>query len=105
MKKTKLFTFILFFLFIFTKTAYSIDKIAVLDLDSLLEKTNYGKKIIADLNLLNEQNLKSLQKIESRYFLTLISTFLITVDELFFLKFLKCILSKFFFSEICIIYI
>ena len=65
MKKTKLFTFILFFLFIFTKAAYSIDKIAIIDLDSLLEKTNYGKKIIADLNLLNEQNLKSLKKIES----------------------------------------
>ncbi len=65
MKKTNLFTFILFFLFFFTKIAYSIDKIAILDLDSLLEKTNYGKKIIADLNLLNEQNLKSLQKIES----------------------------------------
>jgi len=65
MKKTNLFTFILFFLFFFTKIAYSIDKIAILDLDSLLEKTNYGKKIIADLNLLNEQNLKSLQKIEA----------------------------------------
>ena len=65
MKKNKLFIFIIFFLLIFTKTAYSIDKIAILDLDSLLEKTNYGKKIIADLNLLNEQNLKSLQKIEA----------------------------------------
>ena len=65
MKKNKLFIFIILFLLIFTKTAYSIDKIAVLDLDSLLEKTNYGKKIIADLNLLNEQNLKSLQKIEA----------------------------------------
>ena len=65
MKKTKLFTFIIFFLFIFTKTAYSIDKIAVLDLDSLLEKTNYGSKIISDLNLLNEKNLKSLKKIEA----------------------------------------
>ena len=65
MKKTKLFTLILFFLFIFTKVAYTTDKIAILDLDSLLEKTNYGKKIIADLNLLNEQNLKSLKKIEA----------------------------------------
>ena len=65
MKKNKLFIFIILFLLIFTKTAYSIDKIAVLDLDSLLEKTNYGKKIIADLNLLNEQNLKSLKKIEA----------------------------------------
>ena len=65
MKKNKLFTFIVLVLLIFTKAAYSIDKIAILDLDSLLEKTNYGKKIIADLNLLNEQNVKSLQKIEA----------------------------------------
>ena len=65
MKKTKLFTLTIFFLLIFTKVTYSIDKIAILDLDSLLEKTIYGKKIIADLNLINEQNLKSLQKIES----------------------------------------
>ncbi len=65
MKKKKLFTFIILFLLILNKTAYSIDKIAILDLDSLLEKTNYGKKIIADLNLLNEQNLKSLQNIEA----------------------------------------
>ena len=65
MKKNKLFTFLIFFLLIFTKAAYSTDKIAILDLDSLLEKTNYGKKIIVDLNLLNEQNLKSLQKIEA----------------------------------------
>ena len=65
MKKTKLFTLIIFFLLIFTRIAYSTDKIAILDLDSLLEKTNYGKKIITDLNLLNEQNLKSLKKIEA----------------------------------------
>ena len=64
MKKLKISTFVIFFLLFFSKLAYSIDKIAILDLDSLLEKTNYGKKIIADLNLLNEQNLKSLQKIE-----------------------------------------
>ena len=65
MKKTKLSTLIILFLLIFTKATYSSDKIAILDLDSLLEKTNYGKKIIADLNLLNEQNLKSLKKIEA----------------------------------------
>ena len=65
MKKIKLYTYIIFFLLIFSKVAYSKDKIAVIDLDSLLEKTNYGKKIIADLNSLNEQNLKSLQKIEA----------------------------------------
>ena len=65
MKKTKLFSLIILFLLIFTKATYSSDKIAILDLDSLLEKTNYGKKIIVELNLLNEQNLKSLQKIEA----------------------------------------
>ena len=65
MKKLKISTFVIIFLLIFSKVAYSIDKIAILDLDSLLEKTNYGKKIIADLNLLNEQNVKSLQKIEA----------------------------------------
>ena len=63
--KLKLYTFVIFFLLIFSKTTYSKDKIAILDLDSVLEKTNYGKKIITDLNLLNEQNLKSLQKIEA----------------------------------------
>ena len=63
--KLKLYTFIIFFLLIFSKTTYSKDKIGILDLDSVLEKTNYGKKIITDLNLLNEQNLKSLQKIEA----------------------------------------
>ena len=31
----------------------------------MLEKTNYGSKIISDLNLLNEKNLKSLKKIEA----------------------------------------
>ena len=65
MMKLKLYTFVIFFLLIFSKTTYSKDKIAILDLDSVLEKTNYGKKIITDLNLLNEQNLKSLQKIEA----------------------------------------
>ena len=32
----------------------------------LLEKTNYGKKIISDLNILNEQNLSSLKQLESK---------------------------------------
>ncbi len=64
MKKNKLFILIIFFLLNFIKVAYSTDKIAILDMDSLLEKTNYGKNIISELNLLNEQNLKLLKKIE-----------------------------------------
>ena len=65
MKNFKLFASILFFFLVFTKAVYSADKVAILDLDLLLEKTNYGKKIISDLNTLNEQNLNSLKKLES----------------------------------------
>ena len=65
MKNLKLFLIIIFFFCIFKNSAFSSDKIAIIDFDILLEKTNYGKQIISDLNSLNEQNLKSLKKIES----------------------------------------
>ena len=65
MKNLKLLTLIIFFFLTFTKLAFPEDKIAIIDLDILLEKTNYGKKIIADLNSLNEQNVNSLKKIEN----------------------------------------
>ena len=65
MKNLKLLTFIIFFFLTFTKLAFPEDKIAIIDLDMLLEKTIYGKKIITDLNSLNEQNLKLLKKIEN----------------------------------------
>ena len=65
MKNLILFSIILFFFCIFKNPAFSSDKIAIIDFDVLLEKTNYGKQIISDLNLLNEQNLKSLKQIES----------------------------------------
>tara|TARA_B100000900_G_scaffold397225_1_gene397351 strand:+ start:4571 stop:5083 length:513 start_codon:yes stop_codon:yes gene_type:complete len=57
---------IIFFFLILTKFSYSNDKIAILDLDSILEKTNYGKNIIKELNLINEENLQSLKKIETK---------------------------------------
>ena len=65
MKNLKLLTLIIFFFLTFTKLAFSEDKVAIIDLDMLLEKTIYGKKIITDLNSLNEQNLKLLKKIEN----------------------------------------
>ena len=65
MKNLKLLTIIIFFFLTFTKLAFSEDKIAIIDLDILLEKTIYGKKIITDLKSLNEQNLKLLKKIEN----------------------------------------
>ena len=66
MKYFKLNSYIVFFFLISVKIAHSADKIAILDFDMLLEKTNYGKKIISDLNILNEQNLNSLKQLESK---------------------------------------
>ena len=66
MKQVKLVFFFIIFLSLFSKNSFSNETIAILDLDSLLEKTNSGKKIINQLNLINEQNLKSLKDIESQ---------------------------------------
>ena len=50
--------FIIFsLLFLILSNSYSDDKIKFIDLDSLLEKTNIGKKIIEDLNIANDNNL------------------------------------------------
>ena len=62
----KLLASIIIFFLISIKLSHSADKVVVMDLDSLLEKTNYGKKIINDLNLIDENNLKSLKKIEKK---------------------------------------
>ena len=64
MKIFKLFVSIIFFFLISIKIVNSNDKIGILDLDSLIEKTNIGKKIISDLNIINEKNLVSLKQIE-----------------------------------------
>ena len=66
MKQVKLVFFFIIFFSLFSKNSFSNETIAILDLDSLLEKTNSGKKIINQLNLINEQNLKSLKDIESQ---------------------------------------
>ena len=66
MKKTKFIVYLLFFTFIFLKNSFSDDKIAILDLDRLLESTIYGKKIINELNLINEKNLNTLKEIENK---------------------------------------
>ena len=66
MKKIK---FIFFFILIFSlsfKNSYSNESIAILDLDGLLEKTNFGKKIINELNLINNKNLNLLKEIEGK---------------------------------------
>ena len=66
MKQVKLAFFFILFFSLLSKNSFSNESIAIIDLDSLLEKTNSGKKIISQLNLINEQNLKSLKVIESQ---------------------------------------
>ena len=66
MRIFKLFVLIIFCFLILTKLSYSNDKIAILDIDSLLERTTYGKNIINELNIINEKNLQSLKKIETK---------------------------------------
>ena len=66
MKQVKLAFFFILFFSLLSKNSFSNESIAILDLDGLLEKTNSGKKIISQLNLINEQNLKSLKAKESQ---------------------------------------
>ncbi len=66
MKQVKLFFFLILIIFLSFKNSYSKDSIAILDLDGLLEKTISGKKIINELNIINQQNLSSLQDIENK---------------------------------------
>ena len=64
MKIVKNFFFIFFLLFSLFSNSHSDDKIKFIDLDSLLEKTIIGKKIIEDLNVINNNNLKLLKSKE-----------------------------------------
>ena len=66
MKKFKFIFFLIFIFSLFLKNSYSNESIAILDLDSLLEKTNFGKKIINELNLINDKNLNLLKEIEDK---------------------------------------
>ena len=61
MKIIKKLFFIFCLLFLMLSNSYSNDKIKFIDLDSLLEKTTIGKKIIEDLNIENNNNLKLLK--------------------------------------------
>ena len=61
MKIIKNIFFNFFLLFSIISNSYSDDKIKFIDLDSMLEKTTIGKKIINDLNILNNNNLESLK--------------------------------------------
>ena len=64
MKIVKNFFFIFFLLISLLSNSHSDDKIKFIDLDSLLEKTIIGKKIIEGLNDTNNNNLKLLKSKE-----------------------------------------
>jgi hypothetical protein len=50
--------FIFFLLFSILSNSYSDDKIKFIDLDSLLENTNIGKKLIENLRTNNKKKTK-----------------------------------------------
>jgi len=52
--------FVLFFL-ISTNIVYSNEKVFFIDLDLIIQKTNYGKKILDNLNKINEENITKLK--------------------------------------------
>ena len=57
-------SFIILFIFLYSDKVYSEDKIAYINLEIVLQDSNYGKKIIEQLNTVNLSNLDSLKKIE-----------------------------------------
>ncbi len=52
--------FVLLFL-ISTNIVYSNEKVFFIDLDLIIQKTNYGKKILDNLNKINEENIAKLK--------------------------------------------
>ena len=65
MKIFKNLFYILVLVFFTSLNSYSNDSVKYIDLDSLLEKSNIGKKIITDLNDTNNNNLKLLKPKEN----------------------------------------
>ena len=58
-------SFIILFIFLYSGKVYSDGKIVYINLETVLQESNYGKKIIEQLNIVNLNNLDSLKKIES----------------------------------------
>ena len=58
-------SFIILIIFFYVGKVYSDSKIAYINLEIVLQDSNYGKKIIEQLNTVNLNNLDSLKKIES----------------------------------------
>ena len=56
---------ILIFSFIHSNIAFSENKIAFVDLDLVIQKSEPGKLILKDLNNISEKNIKELQIMQS----------------------------------------
>ena len=61
----KIFFFIILFKIIFISTAYTNDRIALLDLNFILSNSNAGKKILSELKILDESNRKKIAQFEN----------------------------------------
>ena len=56
---------VIFFLLLGFKSAYSLEKIAYINLETILQETTYGKRILDKLNLENEKNINDLKLFEN----------------------------------------
>ena len=56
---------IIIFFFISTNVVYSNDKVFFIDLDLIIKNTNYGKKILDNINNINKENINKLKSKEN----------------------------------------
>jgi len=56
---------IVIFFFISTNIVYSNDKVFFIDLDLIIKNTNYGKKILDNINNINKENINKLKSKEN----------------------------------------
>lgn len=62
MKYLNKFIFIFLFSFLFFSTSMSEEKNAFIDIDFLIQNSNIGKKVLKDINDLNQANINQLEK-------------------------------------------
>ena len=65
MKFFNFFFLILIILYSTLTIAQSKDKLAYINLDDVIEKSTYGKKILIEIKLLKKENIKKLKNIEN----------------------------------------
>ena len=65
MKFLNFFFFIVIILQFFSSSAQSKDKLAYINLDDVIKNSIYGKKVLNEINLLNDENIKKLKNMEN----------------------------------------